>query len=94
MHACLLASPGAVAGECAPRDPETDFTVAEGVLRADVELPFPRSMLAPPDLRQLGIALRASAFRVDALGALAPASAVTELGGVLSATLHGGAHDG
>lgn len=88
VHGCLLASPGVVAGECAPRDPETDFTVAEGVLRADVAVPFPRSMLAAPDLRGLGIALRASAFRVDALGALAPASAVTELGGVLSATLH------
>jgi hypothetical protein len=88
VHACLLASPGAVAGECAPRDPETDFTVADGVLRADVALPFPRSLLAPPDLRQLGIALRASAFRVDALGALAPSRTVTDLGGVLSATLH------
>jgi hypothetical protein len=88
VRACLLAAPGAVAGECAPRDPESAAPVPEGVLRADVELPFPRGLLVAPDLRQLGIALRATAFRVDALGALAPASTVTELGGVLSATLH------
>ena len=88
VHACLLASPGAASGECTPRDPEAESTVDEGVLRADVELPFPRGMLAPADLRHLGVALRASAFRVDALGALAPASTVTDLGGILSATLH------
>lgn len=93
LRACVLAGAGSAVSDCAPALSAEGDPIATGLLRADAEIPFPQGILHGPDLRELALSVRALNFRVDGLGALAPASTVTDLGGVISATLRWRASD-
>ncbi|MEZ4390871.1 MAG: translocation/assembly module TamB domain-containing protein [Polyangiales bacterium] len=92
-HVCVVAGAGSGVTDCQPQPVSAEDAVSPGLLRADAELPFPRGLAHGPDLAHLAVSLRALDFRVDGLGALAPASTVTDLGGVMSATLRWRAAD-